>query len=425
MLRRKALRFLVRASWIASIACLWGCGDDGSGGAETGSADTSVSSATTCAETACPTTGISTTSTDPTTTTGSAEAEAETASADATTSTTGGETRGPMVLYVAGGERVSVWDIADDGTLTERSAVELGATVGPLAVDPLGGHLYAAVLPEQSIHAFAIEAATGDLTEIDTLEVSHTPVYLTTDRSGAHLLTAGFSEDILEVYPIAADGTLGDVATQTQTTAARPHLVLVDPSNEHVFVPARDADVVEHYLFDADQGTLSVADPPSLDVPEGTGPRHLVLAPDGEQAFLAGEFNSTLNVLEYDARTGMMTFVEALSTLPEGFEGQNTVADIHITPDGRSIYVSNRGHDSLAVFGRDANGIEPRGHVPTQARPREFEVTPEGRFLYAAGQDTGVLASYEIAGDGSLTAGPTYEVGNDPRWVLALDLPPP
>ena len=410
----------------ALIVVPGGCGDSSGGGGGTSQSTTATS--TGCVADDCPTSdppGRTTSNT--VTTTGVGESTAAGVTSVGSTdesSTTGDEADGPMVLYVAGGGRVSVWDIAEDGTLTERSAAELGETVGPLAVDPSRAHLYAAVLPEQSIHAFSIDPGTGDLTEIDTLELDHTPVYVTIDRSDAHLLTAGFSEDILEVYPIEAAGTLGDTPTQSQTTAARPHLILVDPSNEHVFVPCRDADVVQHYLYDAVAGTLSAAEPPAASVPDGTGPRHLVLAPDGEQAFLSGEFNSTLNIFDYEASMGMLTFDRALSTLPEGFEGENTTADVEITPSGRAVYVSNRGHDSLARFNRDAaGGVEAQGQVPTEARPREFDITPDGHFTFVAGRDTGMLASYTIGEDGSLDPGPVYDVGSDPRWVLAVELP--
>jgi 6-phosphogluconolactonase len=115
-----------------------------------------------------------------------------------------------------------------------------------------------------------------------------------------------------------------------------------------------------------------------------------------------------------------------VSTLPDGVPGgDNTCADIHITPDGAHLYVSNRGHDSLAAFAVSGNGstLTSRGHTETEARPREFEISPRGRYLFAAGRDSNMMASYTRQNDGQLVPGPVYDVGTEPLWVLAVEIP--
>ena len=117
--------------------------------------------------------------------------------------------------------------------------------------------------------------------------------------------------------------------------------------------------------------------------------------------------------------------MQTVSTLPEGYEGRNSCAQIQITPSGKFLYAPNRGHDSIACFAVDnATGrLKPRGHVPTEAVPRAFSIDPAGRFLFAAGLESGRLAAYRIDGDtGALTALDTYAVGARPMWVLITTL---
>jgi 6-phosphogluconolactonase len=149
-----------------------------------------------------------------------------------------------------------------------------------------------------------------------------------------------------------------------------------------------------------------------------------VIHPAGTHAYLAGETDSTVNIFAYDAAAGTMSFLEAVSSLPRDFVGDNTTADIHVTPDGSFVYISNRGHDSLAMFEVAGDSLTPLGHAPTEPRPREFGLTPDGRFVYVAGQDSGMLASYVVQADGTLAAGDVYPVGGNPLWVVGAELPP-
>jgi 6-phosphogluconolactonase len=245
---------------------------------------------------------------------------------------------------------------------------------------------------------------------------------------GEYLLSATFGGDEIAVFPINGDGTVnGTASTRIENTPEEPHLILADPSGQWVFVPHRTPDVVGQYAFDDQDGTLTANAVASVDAPSGAGPRHLAFNPGTDHVYVANEFSDSVSVYAFDTGTGQLTLGDTLPTIPNDADaGSNTCADIHITPDGSFLYVSNRGHDSLAMFSVSADGatLTSLGTVPTQTRPREFEVSPRGRYVYAAGQDSDMMASYTVQPDGTLVANAVYDVGDQPLWVLAIEVPP-
>ncbi len=338
-------------------------------------------------------------------------------------STGGGQPPGEPRIYVAGGNAVSVWDVDDAGGLTEVQRADQGTNVGPLAHYD-AAFLYAARTGEQSVAALSIDPITGALTELGVTAVGHTPVYLSVDATGSWLLSADFGADLVEVRPLEADGTVGDTPSQSMTVQSRPHAIEFDPAGTHVFVPHRDSNLIEQYTFDDTTGTLSANDPPSVAAPKGVGPRHIAFAPDASYAYVVNEFASSVTAYAYDAASGILTQGDTVSALPPGFMGDNTGADIHVSIDGAYVYASMRGDDSLAVFAAGGDGsLTYQTNVPTEPRPRDFGLDPFGNFLYAAGQDSGLLAGYTIEADGNLTAGATYDVGANAQWVLGVELP--
>ena len=123
---------------------------------------------------------------------------------------------------------------------------------------------------------------------------------------------------------------------------------------------------------------------------------------------------------------GILRPGETISTLPDEFAGNNSNADIELTPDGRLLYVSNRGHDSIAGFAVDSTGaLTALGTFPTEETPRSFNIDPTGSFLYAAGQKSNQLAAYRIQPNGQLLPFETYETGKSPAWVLVVETDPP
>ncbi|MCH9684846.1 MAG: lactonase family protein [Deltaproteobacteria bacterium] len=314
------------------------------------------------------------------------------------------------------------------GALTFERELDVGAAVGPMAVDPQHRALYLGVMGGQErAEAHAIDPSTAELSPLGSVDLGFNPVYLHIDQSGGHLLSSTFGGDELVVFPLGADGGLGGPESQRLGTPQEPHSIITDTTNGWVLVPHRTPDVIGQYAFDASTGMVTANAVPQVASMPGAGPRHIVMHPDGDHAYVSDEFSDSVSTYAFDTATGQLTLQSTVSTLPGDFPGDdNTCADVHITPDGRFVYVSNRGHDSLAMFAVDpATGdLTDLGQVPTEPRPREFEVSPRGRYVYAAGQDSGMVASYSVDDTtGVLTPGPVYEVGADPRWVIAIELP--
>ncbi len=331
---------------------------------------------------------------------------------------------GEPVLYVAGGNAVTVWSLDEVGALSPVQQLDQGDTVGPLAAAG-ATHLYAARVGAQQVSAMTIDPATGALAEVAVTDVGHVPVYLSVDSGGRWLLSADFGGDLVQVRPLEADGSVGTEPSQTLDVQSRPHAILFDPGGEYVFVPHRDSNLIEQYLFDDTMGMLTPNDPPSVAAPEGAGPRHLTFAPDSSVAYVVNEFASSVTVYAYEAGTGLLTQGSTVSALPERFVGNNTGADIHVTPDGGTVYASMRGHDSLAILDVVGDGtLAYLGFVETPARPRAFGLGPFGEHVYAAGQDDGMLRGYTIDADGTLSPGALYDAGANAQWVLGLELPP-
>ena len=288
------------------------CGDDGSadGGPATDGSTAAVTSGSgntmsACVSAPCPTM----TSPGTTTTASSGTDTTEDPSATTDASSSSGEPEpGALRLYVTGGAGISVWEIDNaTGNLTAVEVEEVQAGLSAMAIDPALGFVYAAHTGSQSVVALSVDAQTGELDEVATTNVGHRSAYVAVDGTGGYLLSVDFGGNLLEVYPIEGNGAVGAVATASVGTSVQPHSTVLDETNAFLFVPCRDGDVVEQYLFDDATGTVVANDPATATVPAGTGPRHMVIAPDGTQAFLAGENGSTLVVFDYDAVGGQLS----------------------------------------------------------------------------------------------------------------------
>ena len=287
-----------------------------------------------------------------------------------------------------------------------------------LAVHPDGRHLYAvSELAEPggrtggTVSAFEFDAATGALRLInEQLSQGAHPCHLCITSDGRLVLVANYSSGTLGVLPLAAaDGSLQPACQTLQhkgrgpdpvrQQSAHAHAVAVDPSGRFAIVCDLGLDRVMVYRLDSARGVLQPNDPPWMQTRPGAGPRHLVFAPDGRAIYIVNELDSTVSVFGFESTTGVMTAGQILSTLPTEFAGATTCAAIRLHPSGRFLYVSNRGHDSIAVFSRDpASGVlAPAGHVAVGGRtPRDIACDPSGRFLLSANQDSGTVTIFRV-----------------------------
>jgi 6-phosphogluconolactonase len=261
-----------------------------------------------------------------------------------------------------------------------------------------------------SVSAFSIDRATGTLTLLNRVSSrGGGPCHLSVDASGKWLFAANYGGGSVSAFPVRDDGTLGDASAFFQHAGAsvnpsrqkgpHAHAVVVAPDNRFVLAADLGLDRVLTYRLDPAAGGLAAGDPPFSAIAPGSGPRHLAFRPDGKFVYVLAEIVSKVIAFRYDAGRGSMAELQAVSTLPEGFSGDNSGAEIATHPGSRFVYTSNRGHDSIAIFRIDAgNGtLTPAGHVSTQGKtPRNFAIDPSGRFLVAANQNSGTLVIFRI-----------------------------
>ncbi|HJW80165.1 MAG TPA: lactonase family protein, partial [Beijerinckiaceae bacterium] len=249
----------------------------------------------------------------------------------------------------------------------------------PMAVSPDKRVLHVGTRGEPpTVSSFAIDAKTGKLTHLGNAALPDSMAYVATDRSGRYLLSASYGGHKVAVSPIEA-GKVGP-AQQIVDTAPNAHAILTDPANRYVLATSLGGDIVNQYRFDAATGKLSPNDPPAAKVKDKAGPRHFVFHPGGKLVYLLNELDGSVVVFDYDAEKGQLKDKQSVSALPGGFDGKPWAADLHVTPDGKFLYASERTSSTLAAFKVDAaNGtLTLVAHYPTEKQPRAFAIDPSG-----------------------------------------------
>jgi 6-phosphogluconolactonase len=320
-------------------------------------------------------------------------------------------------------------------------------TVNPsfLAIHPNRRFLYAVgeVMEFQgqksgAVSAFSIDPATGKLTFLNKMSSRGMgPCHVSVDKTGKCVLVANYGSGSVAALPLKPDGSLSEATAFVQHTGSSvnperqkgPHAHSINLSPDNRFAIAADLglDQLLVYRFDPEAGSLTPNDPPFAKVNPGAGPRHFAFHPNGQFGYVINEMQSTVTALAYDAANGAFQELQTISTLPEDFKEENSTAEVQVHPNGRFLYGSNRGHNSIAVFAIDAakGTLTPVERVSTQGRtPRNFGIDPTGSWLLAANQSTDNVAVFRIDPDtGRLT--PTGQVLDVPSPVcvkfLAVD----
>ena len=281
-----------------------------------------------------------------------------------------------------------------------------------LSVDPSGEHLYAAserMSGDGVVTAYAI-GRNGTLTLLNS---EHTggagPCHVQVDQTDSYVVVANYFGGSVSLLPIRADGSLGartdfiqhhgsSIDPQRQRQA-HAHCVMIDRANALVYACDLGMDAIVVYRIDHATGRLIEQPDLTVRAEPGDGPRHFAFHPSSAHAYAVNELSSTVSAYDYDARSGALTFRQRISTLPTTWSGDNTCADIHASPDGRFVYASNRGHNSIAAFAVETGTgrLTPVGHTSTRGEiPRNFLITPDGRFLLAANQNSGTIVTFRI-----------------------------
>lgn len=250
------------------------------------------------------------------------------------------------------------------------------------------------------VAAFSFNKQTGTLTFLNKqLSGGDNPCYIEIDKTGQWVFAGNYSSGSLSVFPIKTDGSLGEAVTTIQhegsgnnsqrQQGAHVHGTVLSPDNRWLFVPDLGIDKVMIYSFDVVTGNLFSANPPYSASEPGSGPRHFTFHPNNKYAYLVEELSGTVVAFTY--KKGALKSIQRISTMPPGDSSFAGSADIHVSPDGKFLYASNRGNsNTIAIFyiNKKKGTLTPAGHQSTLGKtPRNFNFDPSGKFLLVGNQN--------------------------------------
>ena len=330
------------------------------------------------------------------------------------------------------------WDCVS-GKLTKIQELPVTGKAMPIAVTPDNRHLHVALRSKPwSIVSYAINQETGTLTELGYSPAAESTVNMATDKTGRWLLGAvnpssggGDTHEsrrtgVVSVTPLGDRGCAHG-PSQTFRTPPKLHCLTTDPTNRYLFGASCDGDLMLRYDFDAVTG---LANPDSLATTMTqmkAGPRHFKFHPNNRFMYLVNEYDASVYVFAYDVRNGQLTEVQMTTAVPPKYKGDKNVraADLHITPNGKWLYVSGRSALNMTVFAIDpiTGMLTNKGQFPTLDEPRSFAIDPFGRFLTAVGMNVNKLITFSIDNDtGALKKLAETKMGAGPNWLEVVRL---
>jgi len=333
-----------------------------------------------------------------------------------------------------------------DGSLTPAGTATGIDNPSFLEISPDGRFLYAVSevfevngTPGGAVAAYSVDRQTGALTYLNSQSTHGAcPCHLNIDRTGQYVMVANYMGGNLAVLPIRKDGSVGpasDVVQHEGCSNVNPerqegphaHSTNISPDNRFAITADLGKDMVIVYKMDIENGKLLPTDKGQVNVAPGYGPRHLDFHPNGRFAFLLNELGNTVVAYGYDAGTGALELINTVSTLPAEFDGESIAADIHVHPNGKFLYASNRGHDSIVIcsIGEESGELEVLGHKSTMGEhPRNFCIDPTGTYLLVANRDTSDIATFTIDMKTGFLS-PSGQVAEVPRPVCLRFMPGP
>jgi 6-phosphogluconolactonase len=359
---------------------------------------------------------------------------------------------GTTFVYVSNADDgdIGLYTLQSDGSLIAGKRFNAGKVVMPLAMSPDTKYLIACIRskPYQAI-TFSVNAATGALTRIDAAPLADSYPYISLDASGRFLFGVSYGGDSVGVYPFGNDGRVG-APLQIIPTARNPHAVITDRTNRYVFVPHLGSDQVFQFTFDAARGRLATNTPALLQLAGGNGPRHIRISKDNRFVYLINELTARVTTLALDQKTGLLTFVASVSSLPPDSKlqpgvpyagvGGSTVnrpprnrdndiwaSEVQLSPEGRFLYTAERRNSTLSVLSVDsATGtVTYVDSIPTEKQPRNFAIDPSGRFMVVSGEKSDTVSTYAIdQATGKLSHIGKYPSGKGANWVEIVSFQP-
>lgn len=306
-----------------------------------------------------------------------------------------------------------------DAATGKLSEPEVAAEVGNpsfLHIAPDGKTLYAvgesAGKDGGGVYSWKLDAATGKLTDqVSLTSKGAGPCHISTDAKNQFAVVANYGGGSTALFKLKPDGSLdsrtgfiqhaGPVFDPKRQSGPHAHCGFFDNSGSLVFVNDLGLDKVMIHKLNRDTGEIAPHDPAFVKLPDRSGPRHIHLAPDNSVAFVNGEIDMTVSVVKMDVKANKFEVVQTVSTLPEGEKviPAFSTAEVRIHPTGKFVYVSNRGHDTVAAFKYDAAAMKltPAGHIRGDIKtPRNFNITPDGGFMLIASQGGEKVGVYKI-----------------------------
>ncbi|HYG77529.1 MAG TPA: lactonase family protein [Planctomycetota bacterium] len=342
----------------------------------------------------------------------------------------GGEGAMPQNLVFVGGYNniVTVFELnTADGTLRKLSSSDVGKNPTFMAWSPNKKYLYTVnEIGPGRISAFSINPTDGSLTKInDASSAGDGPCHVSVHPSGKWVFSANYGSGHYGALPVDDKGGVGEPVSKLQG-GKNAHMIITDASGKFVFTPFCGSHYIAINSFDDKSGELKlITNAPSA---EGGGPRHMAIHPNGKTAYVINEYGDSMTSYDYDSATGAMTNPETLPTIPADFDGKkNSCAHVVVSPDGKFVYGSNRGHDSIAIFSTNEKGRlkfvgweTGDGEIKT---PRNFSLDPSGNYMLVASQKTGVVIVFRRDKEkGTLTKLNVTPVTPGPSFVATMPL---
>lgn len=357
-------------------------------------------------------------------------------------------------VYVSNGEDgdISVMKLdPETGDIKMVEKVPAGPNVKHMALSPDHRFLYASVRSEPfSVITYSITPETGNLNQLSKELLPYNMAYISVDQSGRYLFSVSYTDAKIEVNPIGLDGVVKSEPVQVISTGPNPHSILVDRSNQFVYVPHLGNAQIKQFLFNETSGVLTPNDPETVFTEDGSGPRHFDFSPDNRFVYVSSEMDGMVYSYKIDNETGILDEIQRILAIPpnlspeaeipahgdgDGDEDRSQeaedeevttfgVADIHITPNGKWLYVSVRATNTITAFGVDphSGNLTYIGSYDTEKIPRGINIDPRGKFVIAAGQESGYISIHAINEEtGELKFLNRYETGKDPNWIESVE----
>ena len=353
--------------------------------------------------------------------------------------------RAATFVYVSNAEDgdIGTYTMKPDGELLPGARVPAAKLVMPMAVSPDKRFLYAATRSKPySVHVYTIDSSAGALKPLSASPLFESFPFITLDRTGRFLLGASYSAHLVSVNAVGRDGLVAAEPSQVIPVGRNAHSIRLDASNRFAFVPTLGSDEIFELVFDAKTGRLASNTPAVALMKPSTGPRHFIISPDNRFVYVLSELLATVTTFALDGNTGLLTELRSTPGLPPDTKlmpgaprvpigssnappPRNTdndiwAADIHITPNGKFLYISERTSSILSGFAVDAQSgaLTYVSSTPTEKQPRGFAIDPSGKFLIASGEKSETISVYAIdQASGALRLLQKYPAGKGANWI--------